>query len=149
MTTLAGWGGRFFGRKGTAGDDARSAMAMGQAKPTLGPRPFRVKLSGMVLILVRLPNGRQVRAAVQTLSTSGGLMYLQKLLDEKIEVELLFHVDHATIRARGQMLFPTFAAQGWLQPFRFVDLPEAARKGLESNLQSFRERLCEGVGISV
>jgi hypothetical protein len=147
MTILAGWGGRFFGRKGTEGEDTRSAMAMGQAKSTLRPRPFRVKLSGMVLILVRLPNGRQVRAAVQTLSTSGGLMYLQKPLDEKIEV--LFHVDHATIRARGQMLFPTFAAQGWLQPFRFVDLPEAARKGLESNLQSFRERLREGVGIGL
>jgi hypothetical protein len=149
MTTLAGWGGRIFARKENAGDDALAAMAMGQAKPTLRPRPFRVKLSGMVLILLRLPNGRQVRAAVQTLSTSGGLMFLQKPLDEKIEVELLFHVDHATIRARGQMLFPTFAAQGWLQPFRFVDLPEAARKGLESNLQSFRERMRESVDIGV
>jgi len=149
MTTLAGWGGRILGRKETTGEDAPAAMAMGQAKTTLRPRPFRVKLSGMVLILVRLPNGRQVRAAVQTLSTSGGLMYLQKPLDEKIEVELLFHVDHATIRARGQMLFPTWAAQGWLQPFRFIDLPEAARKGLESNLQSFRERMRESVGAGV
>jgi len=149
MTTLAGWGGRIFGKKGTTGEDARAAMAMEQAKPRLRPRPFRVKLSGMVLILVRLPNGRQVRAAVQTLSTSGGLMFLQKPLDEQIAVELLFHVDHATIRARGQMLFPTFAARGWLQPFRFIDLPEAARKGLESNLQSFRERMRESVDTGV
>lgn len=153
MTTLAGWGGRIFGRKvttGNIGEGASPAMAMEtQAKTTLRPRPFRVKLSGMVLMLVRLPNGRQVRASVQTLSTSGGLMFLQKPLDEKIEVELLFHVDNATIRARGQMLFPTFAAQGWLQPFRFIDLSEAARKGLESNLQSFRERMREEIGLGV
>src|SRR3984957_20478432 len=98
MTILAGGGGRILGRKETTGDDAAAARAMGQAKTTLRPRPFRVKLSGMVLILVRLPNGRQVRAAVHTLSTSGGMIHLEKPLDEKIEVELLFHVDRATIR---------------------------------------------------
>jgi hypothetical protein len=106
---------------------------------TTARRPFRVKLRGMVLILVRLPNGRQVRAALHTLSTSGGMIHLEKPLDEKVEVELLFHVEHATIRARGQMLFPMWATQGWLQPFRFVDLSEASRKGLEVNLKSFLE----------
>jgi hypothetical protein len=80
-------------------------------------------------------------AALQTLSTTGGLIHLQKPLDEKIEVELLFHVDHATIRGKAQMLFPMWATKGWLQPFRFVDLPEASRKGLEVNLKSFLERM--------
>ena len=46
-----------------------------QAAPT-GPveRPFRVKLRGSVLVLVRLPNKRAVRAAIHQLSTSGGMI---------------------------------------------------------------------------
>jgi hypothetical protein len=135
---LSGWGGRIPEARQDAGATARAAWLMRQLKTT-ARRPFRVKLRGMVLILVRLPNGRQVRAALHTLSTSGGMIHLEKPLDEKIEVELLFHVDRATIRGRGQMLFPMWATQGWLQPFRFIDLPEASRKGLEANLKSFLE----------
>jgi hypothetical protein len=111
-------------------------------------RSFRVALRGAVLILVRLPNGRQVRAALHMLSTSGGVIHLPTPLDEKIEVELLFHVAHATIRCKGQMLFPMWATQGWLQPFQFVDLTEANRKGLESNLQSYLEQVDEGAVLS-
>lgn len=135
---LAGWGGRIPGARQDADEGACATWIMTELKTT-ARRPFRVKLRGMVLILVRLPNGRQVRAALHTLSTSGGMIHLEKPLDEKVEVELLFHVEHATIRARGQMLFPMWATQGWLQPFRFVDLSEASRKGLEVNLKSFLE----------
>jgi hypothetical protein len=39
------------------------------------------------------------------------------------------------------MLFPMWATQGWLQPFRFVELPEANRNVLETNLRSFVQRL--------
>ena len=135
---LAGWGGRIPEAGPDADEGARAAWLMSELK-TKGRRPFRVKLRGMVLVLVRLPNGRHVRAALHTLSTTGGMIHLEKPLDEKVEVELLFHVDRATIRARGQMLFPMWATQGWLQPFRFVDLTEASRKGLEVNLKSFLE----------
>ena len=72
-------------------------------------RPFRVKLRGAVLVLVRLPNRRQVRAAIHQLSTTGGVIHLEKPLDEKIEVELIFHIDSATIRGKAQMLFPMWA----------------------------------------
>jgi hypothetical protein len=128
---------------------ARSTRAiwggvMRESKTTSAKRAFRVQLRGAVLILVRLPNGRRVRAALHTLSTTGGVIQLEKPLDEKIEVELLFHVDCATIRGKGEMLFPMWATQGWLQPFRFVDLPEASRKGLETNLKSFLDRVNEG-----
>lgn len=135
---LAGWGGRIPETRQDTNEGVRATWLMSELKTT-GRRPFRVKLRGMVLILVRLPNGRQVRAALHTLSTSGGMIHLEKPLDEKVEVELLFHVEHATIRGRGQMLFPMWATQGWLQPFRFVDLSDASRKGLEVNLKSFLE----------
>jgi hypothetical protein len=100
-------------------------------------RPFRVKLRGSVLVLVRLPNRRDVRAALHQLSTTGGVIHLEKPLDEKLEVVLLFHIGSATIREKAQMLFPMWATQGWMQPFRFMELSEADRKALDENLKSF------------
>lgn len=100
-------------------------------------RPFRVKLRGSVLTLVRLPNKRSVRGAFHQLSISGGVIHLEKPLDEKLEVELIFHLRETTIRGKAQMLFPMWATQGWMQPFRFVDLSEANRETLDANLKSF------------
>jgi hypothetical protein len=104
---------------------------------TLIDRPFRVKLRGSVLVLIRLPNKRQLRAALHQLSTTGGVINLEKPLDEKIEVELIFHIDHSTIHGKAQMLFPMWATQGWMQPFRFVELTDTDRNALQENLQSF------------
>jgi hypothetical protein len=100
-------------------------------------RPFRVKLRGSVLALVRLPNRRSVRAAFHQLSTSGGVIHMEKPLDEKLEVELIFHLRENTIRSKAQMLFPMWATQGWMQPFRFVDLSDENREILDTNLKSF------------
>jgi hypothetical protein len=103
----------------------------------LNDRPFRVKLRGSVLVLVRLPNKRSVRAAIHQLSTSGGVIHLEKPLDEKLEVELIFHIREATLRGKAQMLFPMWATQGWMQPFRFLDLTDANRETLDEKLKSF------------
>jgi len=107
-------------------------------------RPFRVKLRGSVLVLVRLPNRRLVRAAFHQLSVSGGVIHLEKPLDEKLEVELIFHIHGATIRNKAQMLFPMWATQGWMQPFRFVDLSDASRENLDVNLKSFLGESAKG-----
>jgi hypothetical protein len=96
-----------------------------------------VKLRGSVLVLIRLPNRRDVRAAFHQLSTTGGIIHLEKPLDEKIEVQLLFHIGESTFRGKAQMLFPMWATQGWMQPFRFVDLSDANRESLDINLKSF------------
>jgi hypothetical protein len=100
-------------------------------------RPFRVKLRGSVLVLVRLPNKRSVRAAIHQLSTSGGVIHFEKPLDEKLEVELIFNLQKATIRGKAQMLFPMWATLGWMQPFRFVDLTESSRGVLDEKLKAF------------
>jgi len=100
-------------------------------------RPFRVKLRGSVLVLVRLPNKRSVRAAIHQLSTTGGVIHFEKPLDEKLVVEVIFHIQKATIRGKAQMLFPMWATQGWMQPFRFVDLPQASRDSLDASLKAF------------
>jgi hypothetical protein len=100
-------------------------------------RPFRVKLRGSVLVILCLPNKRQIRAAIHQLSTTGGLIHMEKPLDEKIVVDAIFHIGEATIRSKAQMLFPMWATQGWMQPFRFFDLSDADREALNANLKTF------------
>jgi hypothetical protein len=107
-------------------------------------RPFRVKLRGSVLVLVRLPNKRAVRAAIHQLSISGGVIHLEKPLDEKLEVEMIFHISKATIRSKAQMLFPMWATQGWMQPFRFVDLSQNCRDILDAKLKTFLGEAANG-----
>jgi hypothetical protein len=114
-----------------------AALEASSSKTTNTPRPFRVKLRGSILALIRLPNRRQVRGKLHQLSTSGGLVNVEAPLDEKLQVELIFHLGETTIREKVEMMFPMWATQGWLQPFRFVDLPEANKNILESNLLAF------------
>ena len=100
-------------------------------------RPFRVKFRGSVLTLMRLPNRREVRGKLHQLSTTGGLMNVEQPLDEKLEVELIFQLGETTVHEKAQIMFPMWATQGWLQPFRFVDLPEASKNALQLSLLSF------------
>jgi len=111
-----------------------TTLGPSSSRPVGQDRPFRVKLRGSVLTLIRLPNQRQVRGKLHQLSTSGGLVHLEKPLDEKLKVEFIFHLGQTTIRERAEIMFPMWATQGWLQPFRFVELPEASRNVLESSL---------------
>jgi len=125
---------------------AEKAVEKPVEKPIEKPveRPFRVKLRGSVLVLVRLPNKRSVRAAIHQLSTSGGVIHLEKPLDEKLVVELIFHIPRTTIRSKAQMLFPMWATQGWMQPFRFVDLADASRDELDIGLKTFLGEAAQG-----
>jgi hypothetical protein len=86
---------------------------------------------------MRLPNKRQVRGKVHQISVTGGLINVETPLDEKLQVELIFHLGETTIREKAEMLFPMWATQGWMQPFRFIDVPEENKKILEANLLAF------------
>lgn len=97
-------------------------------------RGARVKLGGSILALLQLQNRRQVRTRLNQLSPNGGLLQLEKPLDEGIVVEVLFHVGSTTVRSHAEMLFPMWATKGCLQPFRFKDLDDATRGALEQDL---------------
>jgi hypothetical protein len=99
-------------------------------------RSLRVKLGGSILVLVLLENGRQIRGRVNQLSVNGGLLSLEHPLDEAIRVTVLFHLGGTTIRCKARMMFPMWATQGCLQPFRFVDLPGQDRESLSRELDS-------------
>jgi hypothetical protein len=129
----------------TAAVVSEGASTSGNSKENkASARPFRVKLRGSVLVLVRLPNKRSLRAAFHQLSVSGGVIHLEKPLDEKLEVELIFHLCETTIRSKAQMLFPMWATQGWMQPFRFINLTDDGRDTLDVNLKSFLGETAKG-----
>jgi len=100
-----------------------------------GPRGSRVRLGGSILALLVLENGRQIRGRMNQLSLNGGLISLEHPLDEGILVTVVFHLGFS-VRCRVQMLFPMWATQGCLQPFRFLELSEASRAGLSLELES-------------
>ena len=99
-------------------------------------RPVRVKLGGMVLALVRLENGRQVRAKLHQISVSGGLLHMEKPLDEGIAIEVIFHLRGKTVRSPARALFPMWATQGYLQPFEFQNLAAEDRSQLQADIDS-------------
>lgn len=99
-------------------------------------RGARVKLGGSVLALLQLQNRRQVRARMNQLSANGGVLQLDAPLDEGIVVEILFHVGSTTVRTNAEMLFPMWATQGCLQPFRFKDISSDLRGSLETDLNA-------------
>lgn len=98
-----------------------------------GQRASRVKLGGSIVVLLLLENGRQIRSRMSQLSVNGGLISLEHPLDEGIRVTVLFHLGFS-VRCRARMMFPVWATKGCLQPFRFLDLPQAIREGLTREL---------------
>jgi len=101
-----------------------------------GHRGQRVRLGGSILALLLLENGRQIRGRMNQLSVNGGLLSLQNPLDEGIRVTVLFHLGCTSVRCRAQMLFPMWATQGCLQPFRFLELPETSHSSLNRELEN-------------
>jgi hypothetical protein len=101
-----------------------------------GQRGSRVRLGGAVLALLVLENGRQIRGRMNQLSTNGGLLSLDQPLDEGIRVTVLFHVGCTSVLANAEMMFPMWATQGCMQPFRFLDLPEDIRISLQRELET-------------
>jgi hypothetical protein len=100
-----------------------------------GQRGSRVKLGGSILAVLVLENGRQIRGRLSQLSINGGLLSLEHPLDEGIRVTVVFHLGTTSVRNRAQMLFPMWATKGCLQPFRFLELPDASRAGLNHELE--------------
>ncbi len=100
-------------------------------------RGARVKFGGSVLALLQLQNRRQLRARIHQLSANGGLLQLEAPIDEGIVVDILFHIGTTTVRNKVEMLFPMWATNGCLQPFRFKDIGQAMRIHLEKDLYSF------------
>ncbi len=97
-------------------------------------RSARVKFQGALLAIVQLHNGSHLRAPVHQLSANGGLLHVLDPLAEQVEVAL--HVGSITVRSRAEMLDPMWATRGYLQPFRFTEMPSKQQAQLKQDLES-------------
>jgi hypothetical protein len=46
------------------------------------------------------------------------------------------------------MLFPMWATQGWMQPFRFIEMSDASRHALDVHLKEFMGEPAKAKGAS-
>ena len=97
-------------------------------------RAPRVNLWGNVSATIQLENGRQLWAKALRISTTGGLLELASCLDEGVSVNLTVHLGERRVRGKAAMLFPMWATQGYLQPFRFTDLRDEECLGLQAEI---------------
>jgi hypothetical protein len=98
-------------------------------------RAPRVKVSGSILVMLGMANGQHVRGTLHQVSVTGGLIQLSEPLDASAAVEIVFHLGSTTVRAKASMLFPLWATQGCLQPFRFTEMAEEIRQKLDSDVK--------------
>jgi len=112
----------------------------GFPQPRRKVRAPRVNLVGTVSAAIQLENGRQLWAKTLRISITGGLLELANCLDEGVKVNLTVHLGPRTVRGRAAMLFPTWATQGYLQPFRFTDLRDEDCVALQSEIRELLEQ---------
>lgn len=97
----------------------------------LQQRAPRVRPSGNSAAVVQLENGRQLRAKVRRLSMTGGLLELERCVDERASVSLTIYLGDSMVSSKAQMLFPMQGGPIFLQPFRFTGLCGEERQVLE------------------
>ena len=88
-------------------------------------------------VVLRCPNGLQVRGELQVISITGGLLSLSSPLNQGTPVKLMFLADTGQVSASAEMLTPI---SGTLQPFRFVRIGEDDRHRLGAAIQSSMDK---------
>lgn len=112
-------------------------------------RSPRIKLSGSILAIVMLEDGKRAKAKLQTISVTGGLLRLAKSLSEGDFVEVVFQTQSGPVRGMAEMLTPVRAAtDGALQPFRFVALGDDDHRALRMVVDSAADRSFQGIRSS-
>ena len=101
------------------------------------PRPPRLQFAEMTPATVRFQSGRAVRAKLQVVSATGGLLCLPSLLDQGSQVKLMFLTDAGMVLGTAQMLT---SVSGTLQPFRFLSINEDHERRLRHLIQSAVEQ---------
>jgi hypothetical protein len=110
-----------------------------QAHPSR--RAVRVQLAENVLAAIRLEDGRQAKAKLQTISTTGGLLKLPRSLSQGDFVEVAFQTQSGPVHAMAEILSPMQKTNdGVLQPFRFVALEDEDHRRLRTSLDHVSAR---------
>jgi hypothetical protein len=110
-----------------------------QAHPSR--RAARVQLGESVLAAIRLEDGRRIKAKLQTISATGGLLQLPRPLGAGSFVELAFQTQSGPVHGMAEILTPMRKmTDGVLQPFRFVALEDDDGRRLRTSLDHVTDR---------
>ena len=110
-----------------------------QSNPTQ-PAP-RVKLHEFVLVTIRVQGTHSIRAKLQEVSATGGILILAKALERGEFVEVAFKTSQGPVYGMAEILEAKLeSSKGCLQPFRFVALDDEAHKKLCMALQTYADR---------
>jgi hypothetical protein len=118
-------------------------------QPHPSRRAARVQLGASILAAIRLEDGRRIKAKLQTVSTTGGLLQLQRLLAQGDFVEVAFQTQSGPVRAMAEILSPMRKTTvGVLQPFRFVAIEDDDHRRLRTSLDHVVDRSLLGLKSS-
>jgi hypothetical protein len=110
-----------------------------QAHPSR--RAARVQLGESVLAAIRLEDGRRIKAKLQTISATGGLLQLPRSLGAGSFIELAFQTQSGPVHGMAEILAPMRkTTDGVLQPFRFVALEDDDGRRLRTSLDHVTDR---------
>ncbi len=110
-------------------------------QPHPSRRAARVQLGENVPAAIRLEDGRQAKAKLQTISTTGGLLQLPRSLSRGDFVEVAFQTQSGPVRAMAEILSPMRKTNdGVFQPFRFVALEDEDHRRLRTSLDHVATR---------
>ena len=110
-------------------------------QPHPSRRAARVQLGESVLAAIRAEDGRRIRAKLQTISATGGLLRLPKSLGTGSFVELAFQTQSGPVHGMAEILTPMRkTTDGVLQPFRFVALEDDDDRRLRTSLDHVTDR---------
>jgi len=86
---------------------------------TARQRPERARFAEIIPVVLRFSDGARVSGKLQVVSITGGLLLLQRPLNQGAVAKLMFLTQAGSVLAVAEMLGPVC----WeLQPFRFVSL---------------------------
>jgi hypothetical protein len=96
-------------------------------------RSPRARLADITPAVLRLPDGCRHRGKLETISLTGGLLSIPKLLDRGSRIKLMFLTHTGPVLGAAEMLSPVSTTR---QPFRFVALEESDQGRLRTVVQS-------------
>ena len=111
-------------------------------------RAPRVHLGGSVAALVMMEDGQRAKGKLQTISVTGGLLRIAKALRQGDFVEIAFQTQGGPVHGMAEMLIPTRATDGVLQPFRFIAMGDDDHRALRVVVDSVSDRSFAGIRSS-
>src|SRR3982074_2982689 len=118
-------------------------------QPHPSRRAARVQLGESVLAAIRLEDGRRTKAKLQTISVTGGLLYLSCSLGQGDFVEVAFQTQSGPVHGMAEILSPTHkTTHGVFQTFRFVALEDDDHLRLRTSLDHVVDRSQLGLKAS-